>query len=397
MKKILSNNHGYTLFIVLMTIVIFTILALSFTVQTASSKKQNMRVEENYQSKALAEMGSEYYMIALKNEFDDMQIKAEEAQKSYLSRFNAEDISDSTIQEARRYGIEVAYSYFIDQISGIQNSKVIDGTPSNPNYKIVPNEPIRNGDSLSITFDSIGSIDNHKTTINGVLEIDLAGMYDPLKLPTKDNYFKPSKPKESNLIPNPDPNNTFKTCKPDNYEAKNGNGNNSVPIGTSIKCDNNNTQFIVNGNVNNLNIKDSVEVFYINGRLTDHNSNFSVNSKKKLYLYVGFSGDNYFGNLNGVHNARVEVMGNAVIKNVKGNTSNVTFCVHGTISGYKTNSKSNNIYFIEEATSPEEFTSPTGKCYGWLGETGDQDPEDTQIPTWEWNIPMITKEDYEYK
>jgi type II secretory pathway pseudopilin PulG len=78
-----KSEQGYALVSVLLIIVIFMILILSFMGQSFNSVKQNQLVEKSSQSVALAEMGISYYQTAVKN--------------SYIA--NQENVNTSILQE----------------------------------------------------------------------------------------------------------------------------------------------------------------------------------------------------------------------------------------------------------------------------------------------------------
>ncbi|MEH7493474.1 hypothetical protein, partial [Neobacillus niacini] len=64
------NEQGYALVSVLLIVVVFSVLSLSFMGQAFSSVKQNQEVEKNTQSVAISEMGVSYYQVAIQNLFE---------------------------------------------------------------------------------------------------------------------------------------------------------------------------------------------------------------------------------------------------------------------------------------------------------------------------------------
>ena len=120
MRRIMNDNGGYALVMVLLIITIFMMLALSFMGQSANSTKQNEITEKRAQSVALAEMGSIFYKNAIMNEFGDVTEKAEEAQNYYLSTFKSEQRTEQTLIDARNYAINEAYKLLDGKLKLIQ-------------------------------------------------------------------------------------------------------------------------------------------------------------------------------------------------------------------------------------------------------------------------------------
>lgn len=385
MKKILSNNHGYSIFIVLLTIVVFTILALSFTVQSANSKRQNEIVEDNYQSIALAEMGSQFYMTAIKNEFDEMKQIAKDTQEAYLSRYEPEDITELVIQEARQEGIKAAYNYLnnrlvADSDIGLPRTKSVNNVSPSPLFLIenVALSPLVNNQS-TITFDSIGmengSMEGNNSTIEGKLEIDLSQMN--VTQPKKEDYIQTY----ANLISDPDPNNQFPTCSPEDILKDNQNNHNYES--SSIRCNSDKTIAKVSGNFSYKKLQDNISTLYVTGDLTDANGNDSYSNLK-----IHVAQNAIMGNLNNSFNVIIEVMGDLTIPKNLNNAENVTICVHGKLTFTGNSNNTSNITIFEKSRDSSAFKSG-GACVG-------DNPGESKNPHWQWDIPMINKEEYNY-
>src|SRR4051812_42312124 len=69
----LKNEQGYALVTVLVIIVVFMIISLSFMGQAFSSVKQNQVVEKKSRSVAAAEMGISYYQVEIQKAFEAKQ------------------------------------------------------------------------------------------------------------------------------------------------------------------------------------------------------------------------------------------------------------------------------------------------------------------------------------
>lgn len=87
----LKNEQGYALVTVLLIIVIFTVLFLSFAGQSFSSVKQNQVSEKSSQSVALAEMGINYYKTFIQKTYEDKQIDVSNTVQQTLNQNNTTD------------------------------------------------------------------------------------------------------------------------------------------------------------------------------------------------------------------------------------------------------------------------------------------------------------------
>lgn len=385
MKNVLSNDHGYSIFIVLMTIVVFTILALSFTVQTANSKKQNEVVEDNYQSTALAEMGSQFYMNAIKNEFGDMKQIAEATTEDYLSQYSPEHITEPIIQQARQEGINAAYNYLnnrlvADPSIGLPRTKSIDVSISSSMFLIenVKLSPLINNFS-TITFNSIGMENGYKENnnkiIEGKLEIDLSQMN--ITQPKKEEYIQTY----ANLIPDPDTTNQLTTCSQEDIIKDNENIYENET--SNIRCNSDKTIAKVSGDFSYRKLQDNIGTLYVTGDLTDANGNDSYSNLK---IHVAKNAT--MGNFNNSYNLLVEVMGDLTIPKNLNNADNIKICVHGTLTFTGNSNNTSNIKIFEKSKDPSAFKSG-GVCVG-------DNPGENKYPHWQWDIPMINKEAYNY-
>lgn len=84
LRKLLSSEQGYALVGVLLIMVIFSLVFVTFIGQSFSSAKQNEKVENNSQSVALAEMGISYYQAVVKNIYKTNQQKVTNDFKSFI-------------------------------------------------------------------------------------------------------------------------------------------------------------------------------------------------------------------------------------------------------------------------------------------------------------------------
>ncbi|SOC38282.1 hypothetical protein [Ureibacillus acetophenoni] len=371
MKKILSNNHGYSLFIVVLCIAVFSILALSFTVQTANSKKQNDVVQDNFQSAALAEMGSQYYMTAIENEFFVMSEKAQRAQSNYINPFLPDKITEEIIMKAREIGINEAYQYLtgITKPTGIPREKIISNLISKPKFLIdnVIISPLQN-DIVTITFDSIGmengNTKNIETIITGKVEIDFSKMI--LYQPGEENYAVPP------LILDPDPDDKLLyECSYDDLVDK-SNGDKGYVDG-KIKCNSDKTIFKIIGDIYYDKLKSNINLLYVTKNLVDYNGNSSYDNMK-----IHVKKDATIGNFNGSQNITLEVLGEATIKNYNKSTGKICAKSYGEIGSGNAN-----------GTDVSFYDRNNKACEGDSNNPG-------VIPQWKWGLPIISKEEYRY-
>jgi len=186
MKKIM-NNSGYSLFIVLLTIVIFSILLISFIGISTNTKKQSNVVETKLQSTALAEMGVTYFDQAVKNTYDTYH---QQIINEVMAQRQADLLNDKLTPKPddayyRSMGIEKMKNRLINEINSLQpevqiigkaNSKFVI-TPTDSESAINISEKIisTNNNGIYISYRSNGFEDGKKTIINGTLDIDFTG------------------------------------------------------------------------------------------------------------------------------------------------------------------------------------------------------------------------------
>ncbi|MDM5333203.1 hypothetical protein QUF56_08195 [Ureibacillus composti] len=411
----LRNNQGYTLFFVLMIISVFTILALSFTVQSTNSAKQNTIVEAKMQSVDLAEMGSQFYMNAIKNEFNEAKEVARNAQNDYLNSVD-QVITDEILLVAQKKGITAAYDFLERKLSnsntGLPRSKSIGTESSSPKFEIGFDKNSNGNEILlsslvdnvaTITFYSTGiesgTKESNDTTVKANLEIDFGQMINSSSNAFTDNTISYNNGSNSNtlqavpLIQDPDPNNNLPTCENDTSSFinkkcqfigdKNFPENEPTFTNSTVKVIGNlsfDKKFDFNGGL-----------LYVTGDFLDpKGSNISLSGGINNSIGEIFIGGNAnFGNLNNSKNMKIVVGKDATFKNnINGNATNVTICIYGNLVGIN-NYKDDSVKIYVKSEDSEAFDI-NGACAGGTSNSGGKNP------SWTWDVPYIIKEDYNY-
>lgn len=97
--KRLNNEKGYALVTVLLIIVVFLIVFLSFMVQAFSSVKQNTIVESSSQSTAVAEAGIAFYKVAIQQIFESSGAEVNQVVNNNLNPLPGENIDQSAARK----------------------------------------------------------------------------------------------------------------------------------------------------------------------------------------------------------------------------------------------------------------------------------------------------------
>lgn len=362
MKKQINNQEGYALLMVLVIIVVFTTVFLSFLAQSLSNMKQNQMIEKKEQSTSLAEMGIELYKQAIVSEFDDVQQKAETAYQDCLS-------SSEDMERAKDCAITEAVDYLVDYLTKLEsneslNSKVINDGSS---YSIENTSFQRENALLDISFSSKGISQEKTKEILAKMTIDFSPMFEA-------TITEPNNAQENATL-DPDPNDQFDNCDDvvKNYDFSNKTcrfGSKSSKVSKSYhsnqKIHFNNTTLKVNGNLSykNLNNHDfNHSLLYITGDFDNGNQN----KIKNATFYI--EGSATFGNLNNAEN--ILVCAN-ILEDVKNIGRNVKI--------YAQINRSGNRDVIEG----EEAFQPGGACS--IGKREEI----------KWGHPVLY-EDYDYK
>jgi competence protein ComGC len=159
-----KNEQGYALVSVLLVIVIFMVLILSFIGQSSNSIKQNQVVENSSQSVALGEMGIAYYQSAVKN--------------IYVA---SQDSVNTTIQgEIATNGSQKGADYYQQRAVAVMKDKIKTGLNSvptekqvgtNASYKLIYNSLQYSSTDNYITLKVQGIENGKPTTLTTILEL----------------------------------------------------------------------------------------------------------------------------------------------------------------------------------------------------------------------------------
>jgi competence protein ComGC/cytoskeletal protein CcmA (bactofilin family) len=189
----LKDEKGYALVTVLLIIVVFMVISLSFMGQSFNSVKQNRVVEKNYQSVALAEMGISYYQLAVRN--------------AYLS--NQEGIVSQTqhqLETDRRNRVENTSEYYTGIIVSLMKQAIQSSLENEHQTLKIENRPdatyiiqdvniTSESNDIIITFTSLGEEEDETSKLSAEMKI-------PIKdLGSTDGEGSESDPSNANKLP----------------------------------------------------------------------------------------------------------------------------------------------------------------------------------------------------
>ncbi|MGD6959025.1 hypothetical protein ACQCWA_15475 [Rossellomorea aquimaris] len=189
----LKDEKGYALVTVLLIIVVFMVISLSFMGQSLNSVKQNRVVENNYQSVALAEMGISYYQLAVRN--------------AYLS--NQEGIVSQTqhqLETDRRNRVENTSEYYTGIIVSLMKQAIQSSLENEHQTLKIENRPdatyiiqdvniTSESNDIIITFTSLGEEEDETSKLSAEMKI-------PIKdLGSTDGEGSESDPSNASTLP----------------------------------------------------------------------------------------------------------------------------------------------------------------------------------------------------
>ncbi|WP_223591140.1 hypothetical protein [Neobacillus bataviensis] len=152
-----KNENGYALVTVLIVIVVFMIISLSFMGQAFSSTKQNQVVEKKSRSVAAAEMGISYYQVEIQRTFESKQqyvsdyIRANPALRTNFKREAAVKMADELQKTTIATPANVPYSM--------------------KNYVVIP-DPNTSSNKVKISFNVVGTDNMKESTLYAQMSID---------------------------------------------------------------------------------------------------------------------------------------------------------------------------------------------------------------------------------
>ncbi|MFZ7945575.1 hypothetical protein [Neobacillus sp. 19] len=194
----IQKEEGYALPTVLLIIVIFMIIMLSFMGQAFSSAKQNQVVEKSSQSVALAEMGITYYQVAVQNVYAAKIATINDEVKKQI----ADDRLKGSLKSNDEY-VKLGVSKMKEAIKlGIASEKskvIIDGKP-NSSYSISEINYFEDTKENKILLKVVGNENGKTTTLS--TEMNFAPIISGLNNSSGSDYIAPT----FNSILEPKPN-----------------------------------------------------------------------------------------------------------------------------------------------------------------------------------------------
>lgn len=343
MRKVLSNNGGYTMVLSLIIVVVFTVLTMSFFAQAQNTKVQTKVVEENYQAVALAEMGSMLYRNALWNEIKTIQNQANADFEAELE--DDDDITEADITAAKNIAISNAYTSLSNKI--LSNSGTLyDLTKEDKNvttgghkYRIsnMSISTLNAGTSVAvISYKTTGTSNGKSESVDSTIDVKFAqllGASNPVPGETK-NFFNPSDI------------NTIFASKTD------------CPNTSDFTVDCKNTKTDYSSNSDKFDIKNKVNILF-NGNVTFGNQfNNSTNDKSNLYI----NGNLTIKNANGFDNVNIFSTGTVTIEGNINNASSLKICARAIDAQKNTNNTTLvNLYATNSVKiGNSTYTSGTG-------------------------------------
>jgi competence protein ComGC len=367
MLKKANNEKGYALVSVLLIVVVFSIVFLSFMGQAFSSTKQNQIVEKKTQSVAAAEMGVSFYQVAVQDTYEKNQVTVGTYVKGLMSQ------PDSSTRDYKREAALKMAELIQSQIPTIS-------TPSNApfaisNFVSTVDSADLSSHEIEISFDITGTAEGKTTKISAEMTIDVGGINNDGSTAPTSSYEPPS----FSTVPIPDAKCTsFETKKTgssadDEYcnEILVGNGYVTPKIngqGLSGKTIYSTGSITLDSNANNSlnltvhaegpvtvdkNMNSSSTLFLETKSDATFEGQIRLNTSSKLFIggnlsnTGGTSGDN--GNHFSVLNSTIYVGGNATLNKVTIDDKS-RMCVYGNLSAYSISSLEDNLYVLGTVT-----------------------------------------------
>lgn len=309
MRRIINNDKGYALVLVLIISIVFTLIFLLFSIISSSTTKQNNSIESTFQSQSIAEMGASYFQHAMSNEIATKQadIIKYVINQEKQGRIKKEDAIMSAI---KRMKLELE-----NAIRTLKMNMPIHSNSQNY-FEIDPIDFSQAGDKLFINFTSTGYEDAKETKITGTIEVDFSNM---INSEAKDDPKDTAIPTGNSI---PDPGTNLQIC-PTNKKADLSDKHCQIQGSITYHQNENlifsDTVYRVSGdfkagNMNNDRLEKST--IYILGSMMTGNLNSTDNLK--LHVNGAFTVGNFNGS--GLSNSIIEIGGNAsmgVIKLIK--------------------------------------------------------------------------------
>ncbi|WP_339197040.1 hypothetical protein MKY27_01270 [Solibacillus sp. FSL R5-0449] len=340
--KLIKNENGITIVLVLLVIIIFSILGITLFSLTNTNAKQNNKIEVDMQAVNIAEMGIIHYRNALIYHLND-ELHSKFVQAISDIKANNElnnpsipklEINGSNILD-RSVGAFNKENYIVRSLLNTQ----IQATNDYPyTYEISQSDSdiIFQGSKVTVKFKSTSSVNEQKSTVVGDFTIDLVKLINDnltINTPSIVPGIRSNKPVQSQNIPAPLITHT-------NYETGGNQDfvNKNIHVSKDYTAHNIknviDTHLFIDGNMkvsNNFTHGLSNSILYTGGNLTFHNGTGSI-SNSTIYVSGNFNAKLINGT---VSNSKIFVEGDLVMTNTGQGSgiiaSNSRICVVGKI------------------------------------------------------------------
>ncbi|WP_341302032.1 hypothetical protein MHB44_06445 [Lysinibacillus sp. FSL H8-0500] len=338
MKRIINNDKGYALALVLIISIVFTLVFLLFLAISSNTTKQNNIVESTFQSQSIAEMGASYFQHAMTNEIITRQDKI--IQKVLTNR--EQDIKNGIIN-GDEYYISSVIGEMESELKGEAipslNTNMTIHSNSQNHFEIDSIEFPSEDKMLVIKFISIGYDEAKRMEIGGTVTADFSDMIDP----TANNETE-----ETIITGNtiPDPGTNLDICSTGtraDLSNKHCQINGDISYHQNDELRFNNSTYRVSGSLNvpNMNYSSSNSTLYIVGSLNGQNLNTMTNVK----LHIG--GSLNISQLNGrIVDSVIEVAGSTTLHGNLDNLNNSTIYIGGSFMMATINQITNSTIYV---------------------------------------------------
>ncbi|MDQ1144856.1 hypothetical protein QE429_001683 [Bacillus sp. SORGH_AS 510] len=316
---ITKSEQGYALVTVLLIVVIFMVVFLSFMGQAFSSVKQNQVVEKKSLSIDTAEMGVTYYQVAVQNLFESKQSVVNDRVKAIMTATPTANFKKQTaivLADEIQKSFPIGSTQAAIPISDTNASFTISNLIATPGTDL-------NASKVFITFDILGQ---ENTTSSGSkltakMSINLDTISNLANSGTSGTYSLPS----YNEILKPKAGCTTLDCT-EVYIIGNGNfnGNNLFKKSTQTIYTTGSFTQVGTGNENNKsNISIHAEGPISIGNNMNKALNFKVETKDNAY---------FGGHLDIYGTSRIQIGGNATVAKSLSIGSSSKMCVRGDLT-----------------------------------------------------------------
>ncbi|KOY82806.1 hypothetical protein I6G82_12620 [Lysinibacillus macroides] len=338
MKRIINNDRGYALVLVLIISIVFTLVFLLFLAISSNTTKQNNVVESTFQSQSIAEMGASYFQHAMTNEIVARQNRI--IQEVLTQR--EQDIKNRIINTDEYYINSVIGDIELElkkKVIPFLNTNITIHSNSQNHFEIDSINFPSEDKMLIINFISVGYDEAKRTEIGGTVTADFSDMIDP----TFNN-----KPEETIITGNTiaDPGTNLDICSTGtraDLSNKHCQINGDISYHQNDELRFSNSTYRVSGSLNvpNMNFPSSNSTLYIVGSLNGQN----LNTMTDVKLHIG--GSLYVSQFNGrIVDTVIEVAGSTTLHGNLDNLNNSTMYIGGSFTMATINQITNSTIYV---------------------------------------------------